>query len=100
MLKVHGKSSFRASGGNPGKSNVLPGAGNVLPEEAAIKGNRGSKKGCACWNVGGGRVVPRSEEAPKLGLAGDGGEASPAQIEVVAHGSHRGSSGRHWSFNL
>jgi hypothetical protein len=50
--RVHGKSSFRASGGNPGKSNVLPGAGNVLPEEAAIKGNRGSKKGCACWNLG------------------------------------------------
>ena len=46
------------------------------------------------------RRVPRSEEAPKLGLAGDGGEASPAQVEVGAHGSHRGSSGRHWSFTL
>ena len=38
------------------------------------------------------RRVPGSDEAPKLGLAGDGGETGPTQIEVGANGIHRGSS--------
>jgi hypothetical protein len=43
--EVHGKSIFRALGGNPGPSNELP-------AEATIKGNTGSKRGCASWNLG------------------------------------------------
>ena len=43
--EVHGKTFFRALGGNPGSSNDVP-------AEATIKGNSGSKKGCASWNLG------------------------------------------------